>query len=96
MGDEGGFARDLPNSQEAIEVILTAIENGDGDAGPVTITDFDPAEDTLAITIQTARFDTGGETAEADDTKEETEAFIDEVSFTQKQALRTPAFWIIV
>ncbi len=27
VGDEGGFAPDLPNSQEAIEVILTAIEN---------------------------------------------------------------------
>ncbi|MCG6158496.1 phosphopyruvate hydratase [Rubinisphaera margarita] len=26
VGDEGGFAPDLPNSQEAIEVILTAIE----------------------------------------------------------------------
>ncbi|QDU38368.1 Enolase [Maioricimonas rarisocia] len=27
VGDEGGFAPDLPNSEEAIQVILTAIEN---------------------------------------------------------------------
>lgn len=40
--------------------ILTAIERDNGVTGPVTITDFNTAEDRLVISIQTQRFDTGG------------------------------------
>ncbi len=66
VGDEGGFAPDLPNSEDAIEVILTAIEQAGYKAGDqvkialdAASTEFYDAEKGI-YTVEGREFDSAG------------------------------------
>lgn len=66
VGDEGGFAPDLPNSEDAIEVILTAIEKAGYQAGDqvkialdAASTEFFDAK-TGIYTVEGREFDSAG------------------------------------
>lgn len=66
VGDEGGFAPDLPNSEDAIDVILTAIEQAGYKAGDqvkialdAASTEFYNAE-TGIYTVEGREFDSAG------------------------------------
>jgi len=45
--------------------VLSAVEDASGTSDPVTVTDYDPAQDQLTISVQLGRFDLGGQTPEA-------------------------------
>ena len=66
VGDEGGFAPDLPNSEEAIQVILTAIENAGYKPGEQIKLALDCAATeyydsaTKTYTIEGNKYDAGG------------------------------------
>lgn len=44
--------------------VLSAVQDDGGATDPVTITDYDAARDALTISVQTGRFDLGGQTPE--------------------------------
>ncbi|HCO27838.1 MAG TPA: phosphopyruvate hydratase, partial [Gimesia maris] len=66
VGDEGGFAPDLPNSEDAIDVILTAIENAGYKAGDQVKIALDAAStefynsETGIYTVEGREFDSAG------------------------------------
>ena len=66
VGDEGGFAPDLPNSEEAIQVILTAIEKAGYSPGEQVKIALDCAssecfdKETNTYTVEGRTFDAGG------------------------------------
>ncbi|QDT30561.1 phosphopyruvate hydratase [Gimesia panareensis] len=66
VGDEGGFAPDLPNSEDAIEVILTAIEQAGYKAGDQVKIALDAAStefynsETGVYTVEGREFDSAG------------------------------------
>lgn len=64
VGDEGGFAPDLPNSEEAIEVILKAIEKAGYQAGDQVMIALDCAAsecyDNGTYTVEGRKLDSSG------------------------------------
>ncbi len=66
VGDEGGFAPDLPNSEDAIDVILTAIEKAGYKAGDQVKIALDAAStefyntETGIYTVEGREFDSAG------------------------------------
>ncbi|MFG0332772.1 MAG: phosphopyruvate hydratase [Maioricimonas sp. JB049] len=66
VGDEGGFAPDLPNSEEAIQVILTAIENAGYTPGEQVKIALDCAatefydRDNKVYTVEGQKYDAAG------------------------------------
>ena len=66
VGDEGGFAPDLPNSEDAIDVILTAIEQAGYKAGDQVKIALDAAStefynsETGIYTVEGREFDSAG------------------------------------